>query len=336
MTTTLFGTLRDGTDILQARIGYGDLSVSVISLGAAIQDLRLAGAAGGAPLVLGYQTPQDYLDRCFYFGAIVGRFANRIAGGRFVLDGETYQLSCNEGGVTHLHGGADGFFARNWTIVEAGRDFVQLSLTSPDGDQGYPGQVEVSCRYQINGRTLSILLTAHTDAPTVVSLAPHSYFNLEGGGDVLGHRLQIAADRYTPLDAANIPTGEIASVAATRFDFRSPRPLAAEPADRHAGYDLNLVLADAPSAEPRVAARISAPHSGLSMEVWTTEPGLQLYDSGFLIDPAPGLDGAAYPRFGGLCLEPQRFPDSPNHPGFTDAVLRSGRVYRQLTEYRFA
>lgn len=335
MTVTPFGVLDDGTPISQARIRSEDLTVSVISLGAAIQDLRLAGAAGGRPLVLGYDRAQDYLDHCFYFGAIVGRFANRIAGGRFTLDGRAHQLALDAGGRTHLHGGPAGFHARNWAMTEVRDDLVELRLISEDGDQGYPGRLEAVCRYQVEGRRLIISLTARADAPTLVNLAPHSYFNLEGGGAVLDHQLRIAADGFTPVGPDMIPTGEILPVEGSINDFRQTRPVRSGPGEAHAGYDLNLVLARQPSPEPRFAARLSAPVSGVALELWTTEPGLQLYDAGSLIDAPPGLDGAAYPRHGSLCLEPQRFPDSPNHPGFTDAVLRPGGVYRHQTEYRF-
>jgi len=330
-----FGVLRDGTVVDQVRLTGGDLSVSVISLGAAVQDLRLAGALGGRSLVLGYQQPQDYLDYCHCFGAVVGRVANRIAGGRFPLDGRTVQLSVNEFGRNHLHGGVVGFHARNWTFTEIGIAFVELTLTAEAGEEGYPGKLEVRCRYEIEGRTLRVSLTATTDAPTVINLAPHSYFNLEGGGDVLGHQLRIAAQAYTPLGPHNIPTGEIASLEGGRFDFRQARAIGWGPAETHPGNDVNLVLDPPSGAAPRFAARLSAPVSGLAVELWTTQPGLQIYDAGFLIDPAPGVDDAAYPRFGGLALEAQNFPDAPNHANFPSATLRPGEVYRSVTEYRF-
>lgn len=336
MSLSLFGALRDGGPVMRATFGSDDLSVSVISLGAALHDLRLAGAARGRALVLGYPRVEDYTDRDFRTGAIVGRCANRIAGGRFLLDGRAYQLTLNDEGRRHLHGGTVGFSQRNWEIIDAGDAFVALRLVSEAGDQGYPGRLVTLCRYAVDGRRLSISLSAETDAPTIISLAPHGYFNLEGEGDVLGHRLQVAADEFTPVGADRIPTGEILPVAGQSCDFRQARSVGSKDAAAHGGHDVNFVLGRAPSAQPRYAAHVAAPTSGVAFELWTTEPGLQLYDAGGMLDAPPGHEGAIYPRFGGLCLEPQRFPDSPNHIGFTNTVLRPGEVYRQLTEYRFA
>jgi aldose 1-epimerase len=192
MTQKVFGALRDGRPVIEARFGSDALSVSVINLGAALHDLRLAGAADGRALVLGYPRVEDYTDRDFRTGAIVGRFANRIAHGRFQLDGRTYQLGLNDEGVRHLHGGALGFSQRLWEIIDLAPDHLELRLVSEAGDEGYPGRLVTTCRYQADGRRVSIILTARTDAPTLVSLAPHGYFNLEGRGDVLGHRLQVA------------------------------------------------------------------------------------------------------------------------------------------------
>ena len=336
MSLSLFGTLRDGTEIHRAVLSDGPLTVSVISWAAAIQDLRLAGAAGGKPLVLGFETAQPYADCSPFFGAIVGRFANRIANGRFELDGRVYQLSLNEGGHTHLHGGIGGFSERNWSFVDVGPRHAELELISEDGDQGYPGRVTARCRYELDGARLVITLTGRTDAPTVIGLAAHSYFNLEGGGDARGHRLHVPEGAaYTPVDDRLIPTGEIAPTAGTPYDFRQDRAVLSGPAEAYCGYDFNLVLRETATPEPRLVAQVKAPVSGVGLEIWSTEPGLQVYDGGSLNVPEPGLGGARYAIHTGLALEPQRFPDSPNQPGFTNAVLRPGELYRQVTEYRF-
>ncbi len=336
MTAEVFGTLRDGTVVRRAHIAGGGLRLSVLSWGAAIQDLRLDGAAGGRPLVLGFDNAQDYQDHSPFFGAIVGRFANRIADGRFTLDGRTYQLSLNEAGRTHLHGGVGGFSERNWDLVEAGPSHVALRLVSEDGDQGYPGRVEAHCLYEIVDGALRITLTATTDAPTVFSMAAHSYFNLSGGGQILDHRLEVPADRYTPVDDRQIPTGELPPVEGTPYDFRRERPVREGSAEAYVGYDLNLVIRDTPVAEPRFICRFTAPDTGVSLEMLSTEPGLQIFDGATLnIGPA-GLEGARYGAYAGFALEPQLFPDAPNHPNFTDATLRPGQTYRQVTEYRFS
>jgi aldose 1-epimerase len=308
----------------------GDLDASILTYGATIQALRVHGPRGPRHVVLGFDSCAEYLAQRMYMGAVAGRFANRIAAGRFSLDGVDYQLTRNENGVNHLHGGARGFSRRVWSIAQVTDRAVELSLLSPAGEEGYPGTLTATCRYSIEGeRCLRIALCAVTDAPTIVNLATHSYFNLAGEGDILAHRLQIPADAYLPTDAALIPTGELASVAGTGFDFRTLRPLRLPDAPQR--YDNTLVLAP-PQAGLRQAARLES--GGLALELWSTEPGVQLYDGGSMRTIA-GRGGATYRPFSGLCLEPQRFPDSPNRPGFTDSTLRPGETYRQITEYRF-
>ncbi|MDY0882742.1 aldose epimerase family protein [Dongia soli] len=327
-----FGTLPDGTRIQEIDIQADGISASIISWGAVIQKLVLDGSHS---VVLGFNCLEHYLAHSPYFGALVGRCANRIAHGRFDLDGVTYQLSLNEGGRTHLHGGLQGFAHQAWQIDEMATDMVSLRLRSPDGAEGYPGQVEVTCRYQLADRRLVITLEGRTDRPTILNLAGHSYFNLEGTGDTLGHLLEIPASYYTPADERLIPTGEIATVENTPLDFRKERPVLHSTASGRFAYDHNFVIGRAPSAEPRLAARLTGPATGICLEVWSTEPGLQFYDAGKLNVPVPGLNGEIYGPNAGLCLEAQRFPDAINQPNFGNVILRPGETYRQVTEYRF-
>lgn len=328
-----FGKLPDGSEIEEITIAGGDLKVSVISWGAVIRDLRYRGEAR----VLGFDRLEYYLAQSPYFGCIAGRYANRIADGRFTLDGKSYQLDLNEGGRTHLHGGAKGFAKLPWQVIEAEADSVLLRLVSPDGDQGYPGTVTASCRYRIeNGDTLSLTLDALTDRPTIVNLAAHSYFNLDGTPDTLSHELEIAAAHYTPVDERLIPTGELRGVAGTPFDFLKSRPVRLMTESGRQAYDHNFVIAREASPTPRHVATLTGPRSRTRMEVLSTEPGVQFYDGAKLAVKAPGLGGRAYGANAGLCLEPQRFPDTPNHPAFGSAVLRPGETYRQVTQYRFS
>jgi aldose 1-epimerase len=216
--------------------------------------------------------------------------------------------------------------------VDHGAEHVTLELVSPAGDQGYPGTLTARCTYRIAGEgLLEIDLSATTDAPTIVNLATHSYFNLDGTADILDHRLEIPAAHYLPVDEALIPTGEIAAVAGTPFDFRIARPVRGT-----VTYDHNMVIDRTRATAPRLMARLEGPLSRTRMEVHSTEPGLQFYDGSGLNASLPGHDGRLYGRHGGLCLEPQIFPDSPNHPGFTDATLRPGADYAQVTQYRFS
>ena len=328
-----FGKLDDGSEIEEITLGDGDLKASIISWGAVIRDLRYRGETR----VLGFDRLDHYLTASPYFGCIAGRYANRIADGRFTLDGKSYQLDLNEGGRTHLHGGAKGFAKLPWQVMEASGDSVLLRLISPDGDQGYPGTVTATCRYRIeNGDTLSLTLEARTDRPTIINLAAHSYFNLDGTADTLSHELEIAAAHYTPVDARLIPTGELRGVAGTPFDFLSARPVRLETATGRQAYDHNFVIAREASPTPRPVATLTGPKSRTRMEVLSTEPGVQFYDGATLAVNAPGLEGRTYGANAGLCLEPQRFPDTPNHPEFGSAALRPGETYRQVTVYRFS
>jgi aldose 1-epimerase len=325
------GTLGD-TPVHRIDLRGGDLEASILTFGATIQALRVRGSNGPCDVVLGFDTCEEYLASRSYMGCVVGRFANRIAGGRFTLDGTAYQLSRNEGG-NHLHGGFAGFSRKVWLIHSAEERSVDLSLVSPAGEEGYPGTLTVNCRYSIEGdRSLRIALSAVTDAPTIVNLATHSYFNLDGEGDILRHRLAIPADAYLPTDDTGIPTGEFSSVDGTPFDFRTMRPVQPPDTPRQR-YDNTYVLA--PSAgHIRRVARLENAASDIGMEVWSTERGIQFFD-GATMRPITGRGGRPYGPYSGLCLEPQCFPDSPNQRGFTDCSLRPGEVYRQVTEYRF-
>ncbi|MFN4009232.1 MAG: aldose epimerase family protein [Pannonibacter sp.] len=321
-----FGTLH-GIAVDEVTLRAGSLQASILTYGATLRDLRLA----GRPLVLGLNTLDDYVAHGAYFGALCGRYANRIAGGHFELDGTAHQVTCNERNRTHLHGGATGFDKRIWTVEELTANSLLLSLVSPDGEEGYPGTVTLKARFSLlPSAVLSLSITAVTDAPTLVNIAHHSYFNLDGSADVLAHRLQVLADHYLPVDSQSIPTGEIALVAGTDFDFRALRPVGGP-----CRYDHNFCLAASPCTEPQLAAVLEGATSGVSMELWTTEPGLQVYDASGLGLPFDGLDGRRFGPHAGLCLEPQRWPDSPHRPAFAGARLAPGEIYHQYTEFRF-
>jgi aldose 1-epimerase len=311
-------------------------TASVITWGAVLRDLLVPAATGLQRVVLGLDTLEHYRLYSPYFGATPGRFANRIAGGRFSLDGRDYALATNEKGRTTLHGGPRGFGTLPWRIDQLEESAVRLVLDSPDGDEGFPGAVRARCTYRLRDPgTLSVELDATTDAPTLVNLAHHSYFNLDGSADILDHELLLNCPFVTPTDADNIPTGEIRPVAGTPFDFTALRPIR-NPTG--ATYDHNFVLGPMPDPATGLAhaATVRAPGNGLTLEVHTDQPALQFYDASKLHCPVPGLGGARYGQHGGLALECQLYPDAPHHRHFPSAVLRPGQVYRQHSEYRFA
>jgi aldose 1-epimerase len=343
MESRVFGSL-DGEPIYEVAIRCARLEARIISWGAVLRELCAPAAEGTGErhFVLGLCTLEDYLTHSRHFGAIAGRFANRIAHGRFELDGTLRRLPLNDHGKHSLHGGGAGFGRRPWRLAAHDASAATLSLVSPDGDNGYPGTVFATCTYRLlEPATLRIELTAIADAPTPLNLAPHSYFNLDGSPDIRDHELDIAADFYTPVDEEGVPTGEITPVHSTQYDFRTPRSLRL--LDSSVGgvrYDINFVLRQPHVAVHGVrslqhAATLRAPSSDVSLELWTTAPGLQLYDGHKLDVPVPGLAGVRYGRCAGLCLEPQYFPDSPNHPNFPNTILRPGTVFQQVTEYRF-
>ncbi|SEU16864.1 aldose epimerase family protein [Nonomuraea wenchangensis] len=311
----IFGTLPSGEQVEQVELSSGRLRAEVLTLGAVVRSLEVS----GRNVVLGLDTLEDYLTRSRYFGAVVGRYGNRIAGGRFTLDGVEYTLPVNNG-PNSLHGGTEGFDSKVWTVTDRSPASVTLTLVSPDGDQGYPGTLTATVTYTLEDDGLRIDYAAETDKPTVVNLTNHSYFNLkgQGEGDVRDHVVRIAAEHYLPVDADKIPTGELAPVKGTPFDFTEPHALG-ERID--GGYDHCFVL----------DGGMSVTAGGLTMDVTTTEPGVQFYSGSM-------LDGAATPfgPFAGLCLETQHFPDSPNQPQFPSTVLRPGERRTSTTTYRFA
>ncbi|MGW4195841.1 aldose epimerase family protein [Streptomyces sp. NPDC005004] len=320
----LFGTLSDGAEVHRWTLERGGTRVRVLSYGGIVQSVEIPDREGRpADVVLGFPSLADYLThRGPYLGALVGRYANRIAGGRFPLDGRTYALARNNG-PNSLHGGEEGFDRRVWDVepVEHG---VRLSRVSPHDEEGFPGRLEVTATYTLDASgALRIAYEAVTDAPTIVNLTNHSYWNLggPGAGHAGGHELRLAASRYTPVDAGLIPEGAPLDVTGTRFDFRAARKTGS-------GYDHNFVLDKGVTAAPEEVAELHEPSSGRTLTVSTTEPGLQLYTADHLGAPfAPGE---------GVALETQHFPDSPNRPDFPTTRLDPGEVYRSETVYGFS
>jgi aldose 1-epimerase len=343
-----FGRTEDGELVERFTLtGAGGVEVRVITYGAIIQSLRVPDRYGQlADVVLGYDDMQGYEGDAQFHGAIVGRFANRIARGTFTLDGTEYRLDVNDG-PNHLHGGSGGFYTVLWEAepFSDGTDVgVVLRYRSPDGEQGYPGNLDVRVTYTLGAdNTLAVDYHATTDRPTPVNLTQHSYFNLGGhdAGSILDHRLRIDADRYTPVDDTSIPTGSHAPVQGTPFDFRQPTPIGERiDADDEqlritGGYDHNFVL-NAGGGEVTLAARVHDPGSGRVLEVLTTEPGVQFYAGNYLDGKRPGKGGERYHRRTGFCLETQHFPDAPNQPEFPSAILRPGETLRSRTEFRFS
>ena len=315
-------------------LAAGALSARVMTLGASLRDLRMKGHH--APLVLGFEDGAHYPQHSVFHGAICGRFANRLRAGRFVLDGEHYETDLNDGLHT-LHGGGAGLWSRIWTIADRGSDFVTLTIRDEHGSNGFPGTLDIACTWRVvPPSTLTVELTATTDRPTLCSLAAHPYFNLDdgGAGDITDHRLMIAASAYLPVDPDGIPTGAVLPVAHTAYDFVLPRPIGLAWEGETFDYDNNYCLAAHPTRLRR-AAWVQGARSGVEMELWTTEPGLQFFDGNLPARSVPGLDGIVYGPRAGFCLEPQGWPDSPNHAYFPQAILRPGETYRQTTQYRF-
>ena len=342
---TSFGTLPDGSPVglftLKNRRGT---TLKVTNFGLIITELHTADRNGQfGNVVLGFDNLPRYLAGHPFFGAIAGRVANRVALGRFTLDGKTYQLAINNG-VNHLHGGKIGFDKRLWRLVgqEIKPEFatVLFAYDSADGEENYPGNLKLEVEYSLNQNDeVRITYRATTDQATPINLTNHSYFNLAGHGDIKGHELQIAADRYTPTDAGQIPTGELAQVAGTAFDFTTPHLIGERIAQtdlKPSGYDHNFVL-NSGGNSLALAARAIEPGSGRVLEVLTDQPGIQLYTANNF--PADGIEctgGVRFPRQGAFCLETQNFPDAINHPNFPNAVLRPGETYRHTTVLRFS
>jgi len=348
-----FGTTREGkaVSVYTLKNARG-IEVRVIDYGGIILSLRAPDRAGRfADIVLGFDSLADYERSSPYFGSLIGRFGNRIAGGRFTLDGKTYTLARNNG-PNHLHGGLKGFDKVVWDVTpfERGGDSVGgglvLRYTSPDGEEGYPGTLRATVTYTLtNQNELIFDYEATTDRATPVNLTQHSYFNLagDGSGDILGHVVTLNAARFTPVDSTLIPTGTITSVSGTPFDFRAPTRIGArigqndEQLRRGLGYDHNFVLDTSGSTgpPPTLAARVEEPSSGRLMEIYTTEPGLQFYSGNFLDGTLRGKGGVVYGHRYGFVMETQHFPDSPNHPAFPSTILRPGQQYRSRTIFKF-
>lgn len=317
------GTI-DGQPVREATLrSDAGVSVRLMNWGGVVRDWQVPVAGGTRRVVLGLENPTDYPQHSPHFGAIAGRYANRIAKGRFTLDGQSYQLPCNNG-ENHLHGGPQGFGKRFWDLEADGAE-ARLSLVSPAGDAGYPGTLRVTVTYRLDGHRVSIAFHAETDAPTPVNLVQHHYFNLMGAGDVLDHRLTLAADAVTEVDAGLIPTGRLLPVEDTAFDFRRHRTFRAADGTPQA-FDHNFGL-DRSRDATAPAAVLEAPDGSLTLKLWTDRPGVQVYNGAKVNVGAPGLGGARYGAFAGLCLEDQDFPDAPNHAHFPNTILRPGSAY---------
>ena len=344
VTRAAFGKMPDGKSVdVYTLTNANGIEIRAITYGGIITSLRVPDSAGVlGDVVLGFDDLASYLKGHPFFGSIVGRYGNRIAGGKFTLDGRTYTLATNNG-PNHLHGGKVGFDKAVWSAEPAAKGVgVVLTHTSPDGDEGYPGTLKVRVTYTLTDKNeLVVDYHATTDKPTPVNLTQHSYFNLAGSGTILHHQLTIHADRYTPVDATLIPTGELASVEGTPFDFRKPTAVGARIDQPHpqlkngGGYDHNFVLTGAPG-ELRFAARLTDPKSGRTVDISTTEPGVQFYSGNFLDGTLTGKGKQVYQRRAGLCLETQHYPDSPNKPAFPSSIVRPGMEYRSTTVFRFS
>ncbi|EGX57451.1 aldose 1-epimerase [Streptomyces zinciresistens K42] len=344
---SFFGTLPDGTRVHRWSLANGGTRLKVLSYGGVVQSLEVPDRRGRyANVSLGFDDIADYASSSPYFGALIGRFGNRIGKGRFTLDGRTYQVDVNDG-ENSLHGGARGFDKRVWDVepFTRGSDVgLHLYYTSADGEMGYPGTLKVRVTYTLTRYgDWRIDYAATTDRATVVNLTSHVYWNLagEGSGTVENHVLKIDGSRYTPVDAGLIPTGELAPVTGTPFDFRRPKAVGADLREAHRqllygkGIDHNWVLDKGISPRPEWVATLKDPSSGRTLRIATTEPGLQFYSGNFLDGTLVGPSGRAYRQGDALCLETQHFPDSPNKPAFPSTVLRPGRTYRSSTVHSF-
>jgi aldose 1-epimerase len=341
-----FGSVA-GTPIEQFTLtNRNGIEVRAITYGGIITSLKTPDRAGTlGDIVLGFESIDGYLGDHPFFGAIIGRYGNRIAKGRFTIDGAEYKLATNNG-PNHLHGGNKGFDKVIWKAapVEAmpGQSAVKFSYTSADGEEGYPGTLTVDVTYTLNNNNeLIVDYLARTDKPTHVNLTQHSYFNLAGAGDILGHELTIDGDRYTPVDATLIPTGELAPVEGTPLDFRKSTAIGARINDAHpqikngSGYDHNWVLSRSAKPELQRAARVVEPTSGRTMDVATTEPGIQFYAGNFLDGKLIGKGGKSYGHRAGFCLETQHYPDTPNQKDFPTTLLQPGAEYKTRTVFAF-
>jgi aldose 1-epimerase len=356
---TLFGKLPDSKDKKGKRVegpriteytltNRNGMVVKCIEYGAIVTEIHVADRDGKyADVALGFDKLADYLKGHPYFGSNAGRCANRIGKGKFTIDGTEYALATNNG-ENHLHGGKEGFDKKYWRgepFLAAAGPGVKFTYRSPDKEEGYPGNLSVTMSYTLtDDNELVVDYRATTDKPTLCNLAHHSYFNLagQGSGDILGHELQIFAKNYTPTGESLVPTGKIDPVAGTPFDFTKPKIIGKDlkaAGGMPVGFDLNYVLDKGTTPRPELAARITDPKSGRTMEVLTTEPGFQFYTGNFLDGTNVGKGGAVYKQYSGFCMEAQKFPDSVNHPEWkekSNAILRPGETYKQTTIYKFS
>jgi aldose 1-epimerase len=342
MTVSSAGNLPDGRGVQWIVLGRAPGPVlTLLDLGATVRGLEITGGDGvRRAVVLGQATPAEYLESTDYLGGTIGRYANRIRAGRFSLDGHEVRVGTHDRG-NHLHGGPDGFDRRVWHLEEHDDVHARLSLESPDGDQGFPGALVAGVTFTVLDDGVRVELTATTDAPTVVNLTSHAYFNLDGpgAGTVDDHLLRVRAEEYTPVDRTGIPLGGHAPVADTAFDFREPRPIG--PAIRSGeeqvrlarGIDHNYVLS---GDGLRPVATLASPRTATALELLTDQPGLQVYTGNFLDGSRPSAAGGTYRQGDGIALEPQLFPDTPNRPEFGSAVLRPGETYASTLEWRFS
>lgn len=343
------GRTPDGALVDRITLEAGDIRVCLLTLGAAIQSVTCPGRDGQpADVALGFSTLEDYLTQTAYIGVTVGRVANRIAGGRFVLDGVAYSIPLNDG-PNSLHGGTAGLDRRVWEVIsltEGPCPTVTLRCVSPYGDQGYPGALTVTATCSLSAEgVLSLDYVATTDRPTIVNLSNHAYWNMAGEGapaGAMGNVLTLHAAAYLPTDDTAIPTGEVRAVEGTPFDFRQPTPVGLRVRDASdeqilfgKGYDHNWVVSREPAAEPRPVARLEDPVSGRAMELWSDQPGIQMYSGNFLDGSFPGKSGRMYRQGDAVVLEPQMFPDTPNQPAFGSIRLDPGQTYRNRIRFRF-
>src|SRR5215469_16227090 len=343
ITKKFFGRLGDGTAVDLYTLANGKIEAAITTYGGIVVSLRVPDRKGNmGDVVLGYDSLDPYLTaNSPFFGAIVGRYANRIAHGSFVLEGKKYSVSKNDGDNS-LHGGTRGFDKVVWKAKPI-KDGIELSYVSRDGEEGYPGTVTATARYTLNDNELRVEYSATSDTPTVVNLTNHSYFNLagQGKGTILQHQLKINASRFTPVDSTLIPTGELRSVEVTAFDFRTSTPIGQridgneDQLRKGKGYDHNWVL-DKTQGQLSEVAELYDPGSGRVLQVLSTEPGLQFYSGNFLDGTIVGKQGRTYAWRSGLCLEPQHFPDSPNHPNFPSTELKPGKPYHSVTALKFS
>jgi aldose 1-epimerase len=341
---TIFGTLPDGSIVDAYTLHSAELELRVITFGARVVSLKTKDRKGQfGDLALGYSSLEPYVNnKNTYFGATVGRYANRIAKGHLVFDGKVFQTTLNNKGVNTLHGGSEGFDRRNWKakVVPGG---VEFTLISSDGDQGFPGTLTAHVRYSLHDNVVRIEYDATTDQSTVVNLTNHTYFNIagEGSGSILGQRLTLYAHSYTPIDTAMVPTGELASVLGTPYDFTRETMIGEHASQDEAqlkrigGFDQNWVVRG-PAGTLRPAARLFDPVSGRILLVQTTEPGIQFNSGQYFDGTLIGKSGVAYGKFGGLALETQHYPDSPNHENFPSTELHPGTHYHSITTWTFS